>query len=56
MSELIVEGLVADAAGEAILHGVDVRVAPGEVHAVMALTAAASPRWPMCWRAGAATA
>ena len=35
MSELIVEGLVADAAGEAILHGVDVRVAPGEVHAVM---------------------
>ena len=35
MSELIVEGLAANAAGEEILHGVDLRVAAGEVHAVM---------------------
>lgn len=35
MSELVVEGLRANAAGEAILHGVDLRVAAGEVHAVM---------------------
>ena len=35
MSELVVEGLCADAAGEAILQGVDLRLAAGEVHAVM---------------------
>ncbi len=35
MSELVVEGLRANAGGEAILHGVDLRVAAGEVHAVM---------------------
>ena len=35
MSELSVEGLRATVAGEAILHGVDLRVAAGEVHAVM---------------------
>ncbi|MCY4629309.1 MAG: Fe-S cluster assembly ATPase SufC [bacterium] len=35
MSELTVEGLKAGAAGEEILHGVDLRVSAGEVHAVM---------------------
>ncbi len=35
MSELIVEGVRAAVAGETILHGVDLRVAAGEVHAVM---------------------
>ncbi len=35
MSELVVEGLRANAGDEAILHGVNVRVAAGEVHAVM---------------------
>ena len=35
MSELVVEALEASAGGEAILHGVDLRVAAGEVHAVM---------------------
>lgn len=35
MSELLVEGLRANAGDEAILHGVNLRVAAGEVHAVM---------------------
>ncbi|MCY3925652.1 MAG: ATP-binding cassette domain-containing protein, partial [bacterium] len=35
MSGLVVEGLRANAAGEAILHGVDLQVVAGEVHAVM---------------------
>ena len=35
MSELVVEALQATAGGEAILHGVNVRVAAGEVHVVM---------------------
>lgn len=35
MSELVVEALRATAGGEAILHGVNLRVAAGEVHAVM---------------------
>jgi Fe-S cluster assembly ATP-binding protein len=35
MSELVVEDLRASAGGEAILHGVNLRVAAGEVHAVM---------------------
>ena len=35
MTELAVEGLRANAGGEAILHGVNLRVPAGEVHAVM---------------------
>ena len=35
MSELVVEGLRANAGGEAILHGVNLRLSSGEVHAVM---------------------
>ena len=35
MSDLVVEGLRASAGGEPILHGVDLRVGAGEVHAVM---------------------
>lgn len=35
MSELVIEGLRASAGGTEILHGVDLRVASGEVHAIM---------------------
>ncbi len=35
MGELIIEGLKAEVAGREILHGIDLRVGPGEVHAVM---------------------
>ena len=35
MSELIIEGLTAEVADREILHGIDLRVGAGEVHAVM---------------------
>jgi Fe-S cluster assembly ATP-binding protein len=35
MAELIIEGLRAEVAGREILHGIDLRVTSGEVHAVM---------------------
>ncbi len=35
MAELVIKGLTADVAGRRILNGVDLRVASGEVHAVM---------------------
>lgn len=35
MSRLVVEGLVAGVAGRPILHGIDLEVRSGEVHAVM---------------------
>jgi Fe-S cluster assembly ATP-binding protein len=35
MSELVVSGLRASAGGQEILRGIDLRVGPGEVHAVM---------------------
>ncbi|MDA3041390.1 MAG: ATP-binding cassette domain-containing protein, partial [Actinomycetota bacterium] len=35
MSQLIIEGLEAAVAGTQILHGVNLTIASGEVHAVM---------------------
>jgi len=35
MAELTIEGLTAEVAGREILHGIDLRVRAGEVHAVM---------------------
>ena len=35
MSELVIEGLTAEVAGREILHGIDLTVRSGEVHAVM---------------------